>query len=324
MRCLALAQAWQDEGGEVTLVTAAGEEGLLHRLRSERIRIVNMQAPAASDEDAEFTAHTARQAGAHWLVLDGYHFKRGYHAIIKTHDLQLLVLDDIGGGDLSLADAILNQNAYATPGLYAETGGKAALLLGVAHTMLRREFRLRRQEWTEAPERATRVLVTLGGSDPSNATLAVIRALAAFTMWPLEVKIILGPTNPHLASLRQELAALQACHDARLLVNPPDMPALMAWSHLAISASGSSCWELCCLGVPMLLVMTAANQAGVIRHLTDSGIAWSLGEDPASWTERFGTLAASREKRSCMSRNAQLLTDGQGACRVARFLHEAQ
>ena len=323
MRCLALAQAWQDDGGEVTLITTTREESLLARLKAEHVRVVHLECVAAGKEDAALCARAARELGGGWLVLDGYHFDRDFHAAVKAGGARLLMLDDTAEADLSEANAILNQNAYATTEMYAQAGGRAALLLGVEYTMLRREFRHGRHTRTDTPVQATKVLVTLGGSDPSNETLRILRALAPFEEWRLEIRLVVGPANPHVALLCEELAALRGRHEVEILVSPPSMPELMNWADLAISASGSSCWELCCMGVPMLLAVTAANQTGVIAHLCDLGIAERLGDDSSAWLARFTALAADGEKRSCMSRKAQLLTDGQGACRVARFLRGA-
>ena len=44
------------------------------------------------------------------------------------------------------------------------------------------------------------------------------------------------------------------------------MDELMAWCDVAIAAGGTTTWELCCLGVPAILVDVAENQTAVAQH----------------------------------------------------------
>jgi spore coat polysaccharide biosynthesis predicted glycosyltransferase SpsG len=52
MRCLALAQAWQDQGGQVIFVLADKSMAIENRLRSEKMQITDLSVEAGSDEDA--------------------------------------------------------------------------------------------------------------------------------------------------------------------------------------------------------------------------------------------------------------------------------
>ena len=51
--------------------------------------------------------------------------------------------------------------------------------------------------------------------------------------------------------------------DLGLCVDVHDVPKLMAWAHAAVSAAGSTSWELAFMGVPTLSVVLADNQAPV-------------------------------------------------------------
>ena len=106
-------------------------------------------------------------------------------------------------------------------------------------------------------EEARKILVTLGGGDPDNITLKVLKALNRLELHDLEVKIIVGPANPHLESLKQELSF--ANFTSQILTDVKRMPSMMAWADLAISAGGSTCWELCFFGVPTIIIIAAEN-----------------------------------------------------------------
>src|SRR5205807_9904518 len=91
----------------------------------------------------------------------------------------------------------------------------------------------------------------------------------------LEVQVVLGFSNPHRESL--EAAAAVSRHAVQLLDKVSDMPERMAWADGAISAAGSTCWELAFMGVPMLIIVTADNQRGSANALERREAAVNLG-----------------------------------------------
>ncbi|MBL9131682.1 MAG: UDP-2,4-diacetamido-2,4,6-trideoxy-beta-L-altropyranose hydrolase, partial [Verrucomicrobiaceae bacterium] len=249
MRCLALAQAWQDRGGHVVLVSALQLPALIDRMKAEKLELVPVTAEPGSADDLAFTIATAQRHGARWIVLDGYFFTPDYMHGIQKAGLHLLLLDDVADRELGGIESILNQNAYATPELYARFQPAPHLLLSSPHTLLRREF-LQRRGAKSIADIGTRVVITMGGADPANVTQQVMQALARVSKHPLEVRILVGAANRNLPALQEALPHLQAVHQAEILVNSPDVPGHMAWSDVTITAAGSSCWELFCLGVP--------------------------------------------------------------------------
>ena len=327
MRCIALAQAWQDAGGVVSFVTTTDSTALLDRLALEGIQVTPLQAAPGSSEDASELAHHASSNNATWVVLDGYHFGPEYRAVIKKTDLKLIVIDDLADSDLSQADAILNQNHYATAELYKGLASKTArLLVGVRYTLLRREFREHRKLPSRAalPEIKT-LLITLGGADAPNVTQRIMELLTSNPMQiKMHVVIIVGATNPHLNKLQAALPDLQKQHNAVLSINPPNMAELMRGTDLAISASGSSTWELACLGVPMALIVTADNQREVAGSLEKRHAALVMGEHtlfPQQDTfQKLHRLMFDQTSRSRMQIETRQMIDGGGAKRVVEML----
>ena len=209
-----------------------------------------------------------------WFVVDGYHFDAEYQKSIKAAGYKLLWIDDYGHADHYYADLVLNQNISADPFLYSNREPYTQLLLGPRYALLRREFE-RWQDWQrEIPPMAQKVMVTLGGADPDNVTLKVIQALKQVDVPGLEAQIVIGPANPHLELLKKEIGDESRLN---LLMNVADMPALMAWADVAISAGGTTGWELAFMGLPGLIIILADNQRPVGQWLDQSGIGVNLG-----------------------------------------------
>lgn len=316
MRCLALAQAWQDAAVQAIFVMATEAPALGARLKSECMDIVHLSMQMGSAEDARETASLAHKMEVNWVVVDGYHFGGEYQRIIKDAGLRLLFIDDYGHAEHYYADIVLNQNIYAYEGLYADREPYTQLLLGTRYVLLRREFWQWRGWQRSLPPVARKFLVTLGGGDPDNVTLKVIQALQLVEMEELEAVVVVGGSNPHYEQLR---AAIQ---DSRLPIrlqrNVTNMPELVAWADVAVAGGGSTCWELAFMGLPSLALILADNQqsnAKKLDKLSARNLGWHENVS-ASEIAEASQLLASSQTRAEMTRCGQGLVDGLGVNRV--------
>ena len=318
MRGLALAQAWQDQGGQCIFAMAESTAGAEERIRSERFEVAALNASPGVSQDAAQMVELALARDAGWVALDGYHFDVEYQRRLKAAGVKLLAVDDTGHAGAYAADLVLDQNVHATEDFYARRESYTQLLLGPRYALLRREFNHWRNRRRQIAPVARKVLVTVGGSDPDNVTLRVIRALRLLAEDNLEATVVVGGSNPHGHDLEREV---QGGGDAlRLVRDVPDMPQLMADADVAISAAGITTWEMCFLGLPALLIDVAENQTPGARELDRQGIAIHAGSrqevTPESIAARLKPLLASPERRAAMSERGRKLVDGLGAERV--------
>jgi UDP-2,4-diacetamido-2,4,6-trideoxy-beta-L-altropyranose hydrolase len=323
MRCLALAQAWQENGGEpATFAMAMKTPALESRLVLEGQQVLDVSAHPGSADDALQTIAEARRRKAACVVVDGYHFGAEYQQIIKGAGLRLVVVDDFGGSGCYHADLLLNQNLYANESLYAGRAPRTRLLLGPQYALLRREFWPLRGWRRKINSAGSRVLVTLGGTDPDNVTLKVIRALQQVRMDSLEAVVVVGGSSRHFAELQEAIAGSPVA--IRLEYDATNMPELMVWADLAVSAGGSTCWEIAFTGLPTLVMALDNRQLIVVRELESRGVALNLGlhecVSAADVGDRIKQLLLSSEARSRMSARGPTLIDGKGGARVVEAL----
>jgi len=321
MRCLALAQAWLDVGGQVIFAMAQSTDSIRARLTRESCEIVNI---ARDGNDLSQTVSLAQSKNCEWLVVDGYQFDGEYQRELKAAGLRGLFLDDYGHSLHYAADLVLNQSISANPTLYADRGPDTRLLLGPRYAMLRREF----SPWSNWERKLSpdchRLLVMMGGSDQANITATVIEGLRQAAIESLDVTVLVGGSNPHVAEL-QALAASSGLK-LQLLRDISNIGEVMAAADIAISAAGSTCWELCLLALPSLLIDVAENQSAVAKTLHDKGCAVHLGDHTVSaeWvSEKLKWFVANHELRQSLARSSRELVDGKGSARVVSIMRGA-
>ncbi|MGA2345220.1 MAG: UDP-2,4-diacetamido-2,4,6-trideoxy-beta-L-altropyranose hydrolase [Candidatus Sulfotelmatobacter sp.] len=320
MRCLALAQAWQDAGGRAVFAMSEATPAIQARLTAESCEVVSISHAAGTADDASQTIALARERAAAWIVVDGYQFTADYQQALKAAGFKVLFLDDYGSARHYFADVVLNQNVHANEEMYGARESYTRLLLGPRYCLLRREFTSWRGWKREIATIGSKVLVTMGGSDPGNLTAKVIEALRPRSdmLSDLEVTVVVGGSNPHFESLQR--SASQGGGRFRLLKSVANMPELMAQADLAVAGAGTTCWEMCLLQLPLILIDLADNQKPIAHALAALGAAVHLGTagtvTEQQIAKRVTSLLASEAERAALSQLCGKLVDGRGTERV--------
>jgi spore coat polysaccharide biosynthesis predicted glycosyltransferase SpsG len=194
------------------------------------------------------------------------------------------------------------------------------LLLGTKYALLRDEFLAQEGKRHEAPGIARKILVTLGGADPHNVMLKVVQALKRVDVRGLEAKIVVGTSNLNCKTLEKEIQRDRSAEGTFQIIRNGDMPKLMAWADTAVSAGGSTCWELAFMGVPFLVLILAENQEGIARGLGETETAMNCG-----WFHKLSVkylaecldkMIADDNRRAEYSKRGRRLVDGLGTDRI--------
>lgn len=325
MRCIALAQSWRDFGGQVGFITNCDNKTILRRIADEGFSLHSLESVYPDQRDLASTLRILKELPLdnpnprdHWLVLDGYHFDTAYQEAIRQAGHNLLIIDDYNHLEGYCADIVLNQNVCAEKYKY-NTERVTSLLLGSKYALLRNEFLNYDHREKSIPDKARNILVTIGGADPDNVTNKIIESFIALDDSELNVKVILGPANTSTERLKRTIEDADCNIE---LLQRPNMPELIDWADIAVSAAGSTVWELCYFGVPMVLVTVAENQRDIAIGVGKKRAALSLGWydefTSSDFVEILKNLIESPEQRGIMSLAARDLIDGMGSKEVIR------
>ena len=271
-------------------------------------------------------------------LLDSYFVTEKYLSAIRPV-VKLVYVDDLMLFDYPV-DLLVNYDIIPEskmPAYKASYRNVGKLLLGAGYAPLREQFQNR-----EMPlrTRASHLLITTGGSDPYHFALTLIRHLSE-NIFPeglfpdgLIIHVVIGAMSPDKEAL-YELG--QSLPSLKLYEHLARMASLMESCDLAVSASGTTLYELCALGVPAISFTMADNQlpsakafaeigaipyAGDIRHSMEQvldKICLFLSDlskaEPSSQTD---SLDSSFIKRKTAHETMRSLIDGNGSLRIAR------
>jgi len=335
MRCIALAEELRARNVRVIFVCRDFPGSVADKVERKRFEVQYLpyESDTKNDLNGDYTSwlgvtwdidaqQTLQALGSSfpidWLVVDHYSIDNRWESELRNRVRSILVIDDLANRNHD-CDVLLDQNKNTDSlELYRDLVPKnCRMLLGPKFSLVRREFALERHHRTERNNYGKRILIFWGGVDSSNETAKTLHALKALNLPDISLDVVVGKSNP----FRDEIEmACRSVKGASFHYDVENMAELVSKADLAIGASGVSCWERCCLGVPTIMAAIAPNQVAVGQTIHEFGAGLYLGQLPKVSMEMFQEalvdLLKNRQRVDRMSRAGMNLVDGLGGTRV--------
>ncbi len=200
---------------------------------------------------------------------------------------------------------------------------RGRVLRGIVYAPMRPQVLAARhkREHDFAPSPVPRALIVMGGTDATGAA-ATIASLCADLSRNIELTVIAPKRH-------WEAVAEAAGPSVQLLEPTPAFLEIASTMDFVVSASGTSAWELACIGVPTLLVAVVDNQKAGYAAALDAGIARGLGTIDEIRAHRavaathLDSYLAALAAGTVSTREAMAKVDGRGAERIVEAWAEA-
>lgn len=267
-------------------------------------------------------------AGCKKLIVDSYQVTEKYFQDLSDV-CKLIYIDDCFEQTFPV-DMVVNYNVYHARFPYEEAyAGKAKILLGTAYVPLREEFRGNTESaalhdgGNEDGISDTHILLSSGGGDVCNALAGILAEVTADeTLRNITYDVVVGRFNRN----REELKALaREYSNIRLHEHVNHMAGLMYGCTAAVSAAGTTLFELCAMQVPTVFFACADNQQYDCEFFTKEErmlYAGDIRSDREQCLKRICSslkrILTDEEMRGKMKRRLGEVTDGKGAQRIAQ------
>jgi UDP-2,4-diacetamido-2,4,6-trideoxy-beta-L-altropyranose hydrolase len=317
MRCLALADTLSSVGYEPVMLSRSESFSCAPSLSRSGLRVVSTRPESNGSPEARHAGLT----GARVAVVDHYDLTADdEQAIAGIADI-VVACEDLPTRRHSAAILIDPTPERCEADYAGLVQNSTSLHLGPRQALIGRGWREARKSLIDNGRQRSgsfRILVSMGATDPSDATSRVIAAIHSAHI-DCEIDVVMGAGAPHLPRVRGLIGSR-----VRLHADPSDLPALVGGADLAIGAPGSSSFERAVLGVPSIAIPVATNQHDFAAALARAGAALLLDEPSLDDQDRFGAvvreLFRDDARRREISDAAFLLCDGRGTSRILPHL----
>ena len=297
MRCLTLASKLHAAGYDIHFICRDFPGQMVAIIEAQDFQVHLLSAPvtgvaensvavlpthaewlgATWQEDAAQCADVLNQIGSgiNWLVIDHYAIDTEWESLLRPMVERVMVIDDLADRRHD-CELLLDQNLYQNPGhrYRGMVNRDCELLLGPQYTLLREEFRVKREHLKKRNGSVEDILVFLGGADSENITGMVLDALVDLKRQDIQIEVVIGSNN-----LNRKILEIQCGNIENVTCNcrVTNMAELMNRADFAIGGSGTSTWERCAMSLPSLVVSLAVNQHPIAEAVASIGAVTYLG-----------------------------------------------
>ena len=323
MRCLAIADAVSEIGGEVTFVTADEKGSTLIMNRGYEAICLNSRWNALEEEIPQLIALIEEKNIAK-LLIDTYQVTACYLQTLNEYT-NVIYLDDLDAFEYPCS--IINYAVYAKECSYgANTEGRH--LLGCSYMPLRKMFE-------DLPvkivaDKIEHILVLTGGTDAyhfgKRFLMEFLDRVSNEKIRNKKLTIICGSFHEDY----EELCEIAADYENIFIKkNVSDIQRDMQIADVAISAGGTTLYELCACGTPTISYLLADNQKKNVECFAKMGLIPYCGDIRTENVisrifEQVQQWDDAKEERTRISKKLQRLVDGKGAKRLAEQLAKCE
>ncbi|MFI3175858.1 MAG: UDP-2,4-diacetamido-2,4,6-trideoxy-beta-L-altropyranose hydrolase [Eubacteriales bacterium] len=318
MRCLSIARALRTLREESRFLIAGHEmQGIIEE-QGFQVSIVHTEY---TQMDTELEQIPLYLEGVNLLLIDSYYITKQYLECVEKK-AKVVYLDDLVHLPAPV-DYLINYNCYANKKRYADTyTARIHTLFGMDYAPLREEFQSVDYQVRDV---CSKILITTGGTDQCNLAVQLLeRFVLCQGLDHVEFIVVVGAFHEHKESLERLAAQYKQISLHHQVKN---MSQLMAECDIAISATGSTIYELCAVGLPTIALAFVENQdeiASVMGEQHRVLLAGHYHYEGVPVIERTVEyvlhLCTHVEERRRLHHCARSAVDGQGATRIAQAL----
>lgn len=233
------------------------------------------------------------------LITDSYNVDERYFDVTKKFFRKTGYIDDLNQMAFNV-DFLINQNIYANDFKY-KVNTDTQLLLGTEYVMIRDEFSDLSKR--EIKREIKDMLITIGGAPDSKLLISIINQINK--NYPhMNIHIPTGLLDNNIGNDNSN--KIYYHRNAK-------MSELMYKCDIAISACGTTIYELMACGTPTIGVVLAQNQVQSAKKLNELGYI-KLAHNNECISKIINNMKY--EVRKDLSRKQKKLVDGQGSSRL--------
>ena len=260
------------------------------------------------------------QEKADALIVDTYNVSAEFFLELRPLTKCLVYIDDLNLFSYPV-DILVNGTASAFDMGY-EKGQSAQLLLGLKYNQVRKEFCNPRLIQKSIPIKD--ILITTGSADPYHMTEKILNILMGqkgFVEFQYHV-VVGGGFEKDIWSDSNIID----CKNIFLYDKPENISGIMAKCDIAVTAGGSTLYELAACGIPAVVFAYADNQLLHIKALERCGILKYVGYyrelNQQQLIDEIKYLMTHVDIRDEIAERAKSLVDGNGCRRIVEKIEQ--
>lgn len=333
IRCMSLASAFKEKGYQVRFISKykTGQKVLLEN-NYEVIPIAGNETQEAGfcygteeelKEDMLSIVKVMDKECPDILVVDSYNVTEEFLKAIAKNVKCSIYIDDLAAFCYPV-DIIINGNISASL-LDYQTGYKTQkLLLGLEYNLIRQEFM--KVSKRDNFHKRNSIMISTGAADPFHMTEKILCILMKYE-WLKQYTFHVVIGNAFQESVKNKIKEIAAQNKQVIIYeNPSRMSEIMMKADLAITAGGSTLYELFACGVITFAFIYADNQRSIVEMADKMGYLFNIGDytniNELDLISKIEFMFQNTTMRREMITTIQKVIDCKGTMRIVKEVEE--
>jgi len=332
MRCLTLAQELKNNFDKVIFLTRKDSDDFIKTITENgfEVFLLPTQTIKPSKNLHELNNYsdiiknliTTYTKNKNYLLIDHYEVDSDFESSLKNTFEKIFVIDDLANRKHD-CDLLIDQNYHRDLNHRYEKliPNDAITLLGPKYAIIRSEFRRINKKIIKKNSQIKKILISFGGSDPTNECKKTLDALCSIESSQFEIIVVAGIYNHKFEQLQK---LYEKYSHIKIFRHVNDLSRLMLDSDLFIGAGGTTTWERLYMGLPSIVTIISNDQKESTELLSDMKHIINLGLARYVETKTYvqAIQKSSPDLLYSMSLNNQKLVDGNGCSRIKKQIIE--
>lgn len=324
MRCRSIADALNDVGARVAFVVGTQESADFLSGLGLDSHVINGDPMRLGREDGAALGRYANDINARVIFVDTYGVTPEFFKGLGTCGARIAYLDDLYTFELGRLDSpvrwpvslVLNYSFYADEDAYRNVyEGDVRFALGPGYAPLGKNFKGRR---ARAGRMVRDIMVTTGSTNPKGTLELMTKA--CLSACDATIHVVVGAKSTFDIDAFHANAAGENHLD--ILHNISDMASLMERCDMAVSAGGTTLYELCAMGMPTVAMPIVDNQQQNVESFGVRGLGVALPGNISlsAVLSAIRTLTVDSKTREDLSVRMRECVSGNGCDLIAESL----
>ena len=314
MRCLSIADAAKEMGKETVFIVA--DEKPIEILKKRGYEAIVLHTLWNNmEEELEVLIPILREKCVQKLLVDSYQVTPNYLQRLEEV-AEVFYLDDLDAFEYPVSNVVCYANYYSKLS-YDKYSKNVKFYLGTDYMPLRAVYQNCKSK--QIGERIENIMILSGGSDNYHMIEGITDLFKDDDK--LQLHIICGAFYPDFQGLKDKYVDYTNLH---FYQNISNLDEFMEMVDLAISAGGTTLYELCAKGTPTISYSFADNQLRNVRQFEEDSLISYAGDvrfdavydNICQLYESYQDTTLRKERSIKM----QQVVDGKGAARIAELL----
>ena len=278
-RCITLADSIVKHDCSVCFIVGASGKKYIKYLTNYNVMWLDNDIELNEQMDAERTIDLLQKQRImkSWIVVDNYKLNYKWERCIGNAGYYVAVIDDYRTRK-HCADILISDNDHPFDPALNQIDKSSKVLAGKKYALIGPEYYYA-DNCSIGNLHLNHLLITYGGSDPTNETVKILNALRIFRdankkLFNIQrIDVVVGPANRDIDDIIESAHYLDCVvHNA-----PESLHQLMKDSDLVFTSGGNSLIEALALRKPCVVTSTSDNQQTIISQLVEENAIYLLG-----------------------------------------------